>query len=107
MNENEMLRRIEELEKENKYLKSLLNHAGIPYTQISAVQKANTNFVSNQSERIIPIEVNYNNAQKFFSYFWGRMDVFAKRHENKNTGKVGYYPQCNNFWKEGLCPRAA
>lgn len=107
MNENEMLRRIEELEKENKYLKSLLNHAGIPYTQISASQKANANFVPNQSERIIPIEVNYNNAQKFFSYFWGRMDVFAKRHENKNTGKVGYYPQCNNFWKEGLCPRAA
>ena len=37
-------------------------------------------------------------ANQFFSMFWGRQDVYAKRSVNKETGKAAYYPQCNNFW---------
>ena len=34
----------------------------------------------------------------FFSMFWGREDVYAKR---SNYG--GYFPQCENRWNEKLC----
>lgn len=37
-------------------------------------------------------------ANNFFARFWGRQDVYAKRNENRNTGKIGYYTQCENFW---------
>lgn len=95
--------KILDLENENKYLKSLLDQAGIAYDLKSYALETNANFDIGQGERIIPVEITHNHAQIFFSYFWGRMDVFAKRFENKNTGKVGYFPQCNNFWKDGLC----
>ena len=42
-------------------------------------------------------------ANVFYSWFWGRQDVYAKRSVNK-SGNAGYYPQCYNFWKEN-CPR--
>ena len=35
----------------------------------------------------------------FFSFFWGRTDVYAKRNVNKN-GEAAYYPQCDNFWSD-------
>ena len=30
-------------------------------------------------------------------------DVFPKRWENKNSGKSGYMPICNNEWRQGIC----
>lgn len=36
--------------------------------------------------------------------FWGRQDVYAKRSVKRDTGKAGYYPQCQNFWKS-MCHR--
>lgn len=27
-------------------------------------------------------------ARRFYSYFWGRMDVYSKRSVNKTTGKT-------------------
>lgn len=106
---NELQDRIFELEKENEYLKSLLEHAGIPYNRNVSEQKvlpANT-FDANQGNRIIPVQITPNHARIFFSYFWGRMDVFSKRYQNKTTGKAGYFPQCDNFWKTGVCPKAS
>lgn len=74
------------LEKENAYLKSLLDFHGIKYqTEDSSLFK----------------KVNEVNARYFTNYFWVRGDVYAKRVINKNTGKAGYYPQCENFWKDG------
>ena len=50
-------------------------------------------------QRIIhPQAITENMANQFFSMFWGRQDVYAKRSVNKETGKAAYYPQCNNFW---------
>lgn len=95
MDYNEMQKRIAELETENAFLKSLLEQANISYT------------LPEQEQRIIQVEITHNLARRFFSYFWGRMDVFSKRYQNKTTGKLGYFPQCNNFWRRGVCPKAS
>ncbi|MEQ2677420.1 DEAD/DEAH box helicase family protein [Enterocloster citroniae] len=39
-------------------------------------------------------------ANQFFSFFWGRTDVYAKRGR-----KGGYFPQCNNRWNDRICPK--
>ncbi len=95
MNEIELLKtKLTKLEAENKYLKELLDNAGISYSD-----------TPNQTENtIIPFDVTPEIASRFFSMFWGRTDVYAKRTVQKSTGKANYYPQCNNFWKD-FCPR--
>lgn len=40
----------------------------------------------------------------FRSYFKGRSDVFAKRSRPGRNGRAGYYPQCENLWKD-FCHR--
>lgn len=99
--------RISELESENAYLRGLLEQAGISCTYDPATVEENSVYDPNQGARILPVEITHMHARRFFSYFWGRMDVFARRYQNKTTGKVGYFPQCNNFWRKGVCPRAA
>lgn len=81
---------VKQLQSENSYLKSLLDEAGIPYTR---------------QQKTIPTEITKQLTRRFYSYFWGRMDVYSKRSVNKATGKAGYYPQCENLWKDGLCPK--
>ena len=39
-------------------------------------------------------------AKRFYSMFWGREDVFAKR-----SRSGAYFPQCDNRWKADLCPK--
>lgn len=95
------------LQRENEYLKGLLDAAGISYdTDSFCVEKADL-CVSKDNEMIFPGEITIDHARKFFSYFWGRMDVFAKRWQNKKNGKAGYYTQCDNFWQRGVCPKAS
>ena len=92
-NEIETLKsKIRELEKENQYLKEIIKSAGLSYEL-----KEHKGDVG---------EITYEHARLFFSYFWGRTDVYAKRYKNKKTGATGYFPQCNNFWKYGICPKA-
>jgi len=90
--------KIKLLEDENSRLRSLLAKAGIEYT---ATEKA-----TYQTEKVQEPSITIEDARKFFSYFWGRMDVYSRRVENKKTGRAGYFPQCNNFWKFGVCPKA-
>ena len=100
-----MLERIEYLEKENRYLKDLLDRAGISYEQTSASNQAQKDiFDSNQGARIQHVEITDELANRFYSRFWGRQDVYSKRYVKKGTGEAGYYPQCNHFWSE-KCPR--
>ncbi|MCD8317201.1 MAG: hypothetical protein LUB61_07370 [Eggerthellaceae bacterium] len=96
------------LEKENLYLKNLLDDAGISY-DLQTAEEENRQVpvcpqLPDQRNRILSRQVTEQDAVNFYKMFWGRVDVFAKRIENKNTGKVGYYPQCENFWKS-CCPR--
>ncbi len=102
-NIQELQNRIEYLEKENQYLKSLLDNAGISYDIPLSVEKQSI-FDPDQGARILPKEITAEDANAFFSMFWGRTDVYSKRSIKKSTGEVSYYTQCNNFWKNG-CPR--
>lgn len=99
MNEAELLKRVSELESENEYLRSLLQKSGIKYDLDSLRKPA--------SVLALPQELSIKHAQYFFSYFWGRMDVYSKRYKTKTEGKSGYFTQCVNFWKTGVCPKAA
>lgn len=100
---------LKELEKENGYLKALLRDAGIDYAPAfqSEGDENSSAFAPNQGARIVPVEITRNYARQFFSYFWGRLDVYSKRYQNKATGKAGYFPQCDNFWRKGVCPKAS
>lgn len=100
---------LKELEKENDYLKILLRDSGIDYAPAFQSEGAEniSAFVPNQGSRIVPVEITRNHARQFFSYFWGRLDVYSKRYQNKVTGKAGYFPQCDNFWRKGICPKAS
>lgn len=41
----------------------------------------------------------------FRSLFRGRDDVYARRFENRRTGKSGYAPACANEWVRGVCEK--
>ncbi len=81
---------IEKLQAENTFLKCLLEEVGISYVLPASKPTA---------------EISKQLARRFYSYFWGRTDVYSKRSVNKTTGKAGYYPQCENLWKDGICPK--
>lgn len=102
-----MQNRISELKAENLYLKSLLDQAGIAYPPICKSDSMEELCVQNQGGRIIAETITGNHARRFFSFFWGRLDVYSRRSQNKTTGKAGYYPQCDNFWRRGICPKAS
>ena len=60
----------------------------------------------------IPSENGINNQSPpeakivlFRSLFKGREDIYAKRFENKKTGKSGYQPACRNEWVRGICEK--
>lgn len=85
-----LLIQLRQLQAENAYLKQLLDQAGISYSRPPQIHST---------------EITKQLARRFYSYFWGRTDVYSKRSVNKSTGKAGYYPQCENLWKAGLCPK--
>ena len=99
----ELEKRIRCLEKENQYLKKLLEGAGISYFE-KETNDSNNKFDLDQGARILPRNITETDAKVFFSMFWGRTDVYSKRTIKKSTGEVNYYTQCYNFWKNG-CPR--
>ena len=52
-----------------------------------------------QGGRIISKYITREMATAFFTLFWGRQDVYARR-----GVKGGYFPQCINRWKD-ICPK--
>ena len=87
---------IARLESEIQYLKGLLDENGISYDYEAYVEAA---------RREEPVQIEFpvltsEHAIQFYSYFRGRKDVYVKR-----NAKKGYYTQCNNFWKAGICPK--
>ncbi|MGI6259805.1 MAG: TOTE conflict system archaeo-eukaryotic primase domain-containing protein [Anaerolineaceae bacterium] len=105
---DELMIRLTRLEAENSYLKSLLEQAGIAYEPFDTdSQPPDASFIPDQGSRILPQKITSNHARRFYSYFWGRTDVYSKRSQNKTTGRAAYYPQCDNFWKRGICPKAS
>ena len=100
-----MQERIEYLLKENRCLKDLLDRAGISYEHICTENQAREDSSAPyQGAGIQHVEITDELANRFFSRFWGRQDVYSRRYVKKSTGEAGYYPQCNHFWSE-KCPR--
>lgn len=94
------------LREENAYLKSLLKQNGIDISVYNPRSKYPLCPTNTEQQSVRPLDISYENIRRFYSFFWGRTDVFSKRSQNKTTGKSGYYVQCNNFWKTGVCPKA-
>lgn len=112
MNEAQYLSRIQQMESEIEYLHGLLDDAGIPYKRKAndvedLSPEKNFLFEDNQGARIKEEPITKQRIQFFYNLFQGRRDVYSKRSGkvNKKTGKHGYYTQCWNFWKYGLCPK--
>lgn len=101
-NISQLQKKLNDLQLENQILKNILDKAGLSYhKELSKLRQSGSkeSFDPEQGKRIIhPQAITENMANQFFSMFWGRQDVYAKRSVNKETGKVAYYPQCNNFW---------
>ena len=101
-NISQLQKQLNDLRLENQILKNILDKAGLAYhKELSALRQSDTKEAHDleQGKRIIhPQVITENMANQFFSMFWGRQDVYAKRSVNKETGKAAYYPQCNNFW---------
>lgn len=99
-NISQLQKKLNDLQLENQILKNILDKAGLSYhKELSAFRQSDSKeaFDPEQGKRIIhPQTITENMAKHFFCMFWGRQDVYAKRNVNKETGKVAYYPQCNN-----------
>ena len=86
---------ISNLESQIQYFKKLLDENGISYdyeAHLRALQ-------SDVGDIVFP-ELGPEHASLLYSYFKGRQDVYSLR-----SSKKGYYTQCNNFWKYGICPK--
>lgn len=107
----ELQQKVYSLESRVEYLQSILTEAMIPYdyemNQTNETVLCTDSTEENQGVRIIPEVITQNHAKYFYSIFKGRMDVYSKRggKPNPKTGKTGYYTQCWNFWKDGICPK--
>ena len=113
--ESELNQKIKLLKTEVLRLQKLLDHAGIDYTKKENQPVYNDIWgiaeINQQSEKqgssILPEIITSKHASYFYSFFKGRQDIYSRRSgkPNKKTGKHGYYTQCWNFWKDGICPK--
>jgi len=94
---------VRDLQKENENLKALLDEHQIPYKARNVLeeQPVPDDYDEDQGARILPLILTEEMAKEFYSYFWGRTDVYAKRGKNG-----GYFPQCKGRWDNPLCPKA-
>ena len=115
MNYEELLERyialseeVTRITKENSRLKAQLELIGSEPTikasekQIS-VEKIPYNESTTHNYKSVVNNTSDSHAKihLFMSLFKGRIDVYAKRWENKNKGTLGYSPVCLNLWQAG------
>ncbi len=105
---DELMIRLIKLEAENSYLKSLLEQAGIEYEPFDTdSQSPDASFIRDQGSRILP-QKSQAIMLAGFTLISGAERMFtASGRKNKTTGRAAYYPQCDNFWKRGICPKAS
>lgn len=102
-NLDSLRRLVRSLQDENKRLKEQLDKANIPYdTENVFVEKIENiqEYDLDQGGRILNQSITKDLANRYFSMFWGRTDVYARR-----GARGGYFPQCNNRWDNRLCPK--
>ena len=95
---------IRDLQQENEALKSLLSDHNIPYEGRNVLdeQPLPDEYDEDQGARILPSYPTEEDAKEFYSFFWGRVDVYARRGKNG-----GYFPQCSGWYDNPLCPKKA
>lgn len=94
---------VRSLQKENEVLKGQLKKAGIPYESYDPFEEKIEDIEDydlDQGGRIMGQYITEDMVKKYFSMFWGRLDVYAKRSKQGQ-----YFPQCYNRWTSALCPR--
>lgn len=94
---------VRELQDENKKLKEQLKKADIAFPEENIFEEKIEDYAEydpDQGERIISQYITEDMAKRYFSMFWGRTDVYAKRGRNGR-----YFPQCDNRWNDRLCPK--
>ena len=102
-NLDSLRRLVRSLQDENKRLKEQLDKANIPYDTENVFAEKIENiqeYDPDQGGRILNQFITKDLANRYFSMFWGRTDVYARR-----GAKGGYFPQCNNRWNNRLCPK--
>ena len=94
---------IRDLQQQNESLRALLSEHNIPYEVRNVLEEQSVpdEYDEDQGARILPHDPTEGDAKEFYSYFWGRTDVYAKRGKNG-----GYFPQCAGRWDNPLCPKA-
>lgn len=57
--------------------------------------------------RMARMDIKDEKVRFMISLFRGRTDAFSKRSgkPNAKTDKIGYYTQCMNYGKRGICPK--
>ena len=94
---------VRKLQTENADLKAILEKEKIPYELKNAFEEVieeSEEYDPDQGGRINSKYITDEMVIRFYSMFWGREDVFAKRGKNG-----GYFPQCDNRWEHALCPK--
>ena len=95
---------IRSLQDENLRLKALLDQANVAYETADIFDKkldCIEAYDPDQGGRILDTFITKELANQFFSMFWGRTDVYARR-----GAKGGYFPQCNNRWMPVYVPNS-
>ncbi|MDD6473518.1 MAG: DEAD/DEAH box helicase family protein, partial [Bacteroidales bacterium] len=104
MDADTIMRRLHELEEENKRLKSLLAEHGIPL----GAYAHDGGITAYQSSKPTASTISLSLQEKvdlFQSLFKGRMDVFAQRWYSDTTKKSGYQPVCEKEWIREFCDK--
>ena len=104
MDADTIMRRLHELEEENKRLKSLLAEHGIPFEACVHDGNLTVSQSSNPTESTTRLSLQ-EKVELFQSLFKGREDVFAKRWYSDTTKKSGYQPVCEREWNREFCDK--
>ena len=110
MNTDAILKRLHELEEENRRLRALLSKHGIAFEACAhdGCSVAPPSPPSPPSPKVTALTASLSLQEKvelFQSLFKGREDVFAKRWYSATTKKSGYQPVCEREWDRAFCDK--
>lgn len=103
LNANELIAKLQELEKENARLRKILDVHGIPYivTEPNVTTKESLQAIFHTDSKLSLQD----KVALFRSVFQGRDDIFAKRWYSSTTQKSGYQPVCTREWNREFCDK--
>lgn len=104
MDADAIMRRLHELEEENKRLKSLLVEHGIPFEVCSHDSDIAASKIAERTKTSVHLSLQ-DKVELFRSVFKGREGVFAKRWYGDTTKKSGYQPVCEREWNREFCDK--